>query len=690
MDSAKTFSVHHIEEAIKHIDNNGDNAFESAVIFHLHYGNNIYAPLQVVNMAIELFDLRNSLLYSVQGAIDTLRKLGFHVKQTNDVWKLGCNWGRGAPSFYEILKSKSIVIDPGKFQEGDLILITEGFTVRALGLIKGTSRYIKDDNNIFRLFRDAQVFDEDLYLWDVEFYELPKIDIFTYELQQGIVRVRKSSVLFNAVNLWMHRSNMIKDGIEFRSYLYQNNDFQNWFFPCIGLRFLSNEVNGMKNSFQMTFFRDENNRIEIGIVFIYMENSSFTSLDARFQNLGIRYCSIGSTVEYYNRLSEVLPDEYENVLTNLNDIASNANVQERFLSDDKMKQSLLSTSETEYIFNNFEEIKEKRIGNKEYNFRFVFKIDGATFEHNVDFKLGDSSEISSRIFCIVGKNATGKTKLISQLANKLSNNNELGEFQPERPTFSKVVVSAFSYFDKFRFPKKIDTNYEFIGVRDENGLISEKKYSQLIWESYAIISKDVKKHQLWVKTLESTLEASHLNFALNELEQVGTREQFIEKTENIFSSGQNIVFQFLTRFIQFIELNSLLIFDEPETHLHPNIVGRLVRSINDILTEYKSYAIFSTHSPIILQEIPSKYIRIIDRRENTPVVYKPQIECFGENLYIISNSVFKVDVEKELYKSKLEKLAEDKMSISDVDSVFENKLSLNARMYFLKELKKND
>ena len=81
-----------------------------------------------------------------------------------------------------------------------------------------------------------------------------------------------------------------------------------------------------------------------------------------------------------------------------------------------------------------------------------------------------------------------------------------------------------------------------------------------------------------------------------------------------------------------------------------------------------------------MQEIPSKFIIIFDRQDNFPIIYSPAIECFGENLSIISNSIFRADEEKELYKIVLEDFA-SKYSMDEIENKFENKLSLNARLF---------
>ena len=54
-------------------------------------------------------------------------------------WKLGCNWGRGMPDFYSLLKEKRIVICGGHpMEKGDWVLICQGHDAVALARIGAT------------------------------------------------------------------------------------------------------------------------------------------------------------------------------------------------------------------------------------------------------------------------------------------------------------------------------------------------------------------------------------------------------------------------------------------------------------------------------------------------------------------------------------------------------------------------
>ena len=54
-------------------------------------------------------------------------------------WKLGCNWGHGAPDYYSLLKEKRIVIcGEHPMEKDDWVLICQGHDAVALAMTGAT------------------------------------------------------------------------------------------------------------------------------------------------------------------------------------------------------------------------------------------------------------------------------------------------------------------------------------------------------------------------------------------------------------------------------------------------------------------------------------------------------------------------------------------------------------------------
>lgn len=682
---------YHILKAIQEYDSKKftQENVETYIVIH----ENKFYPLRIIALETIKREYEDvDFLYDITDVIELFERLDFFVQRANDVWKLACIAPFTKESYYEILKTRKFVYGfkkDGQYQKNDLILIVEGFTVRAIVQVKSDQRITaaNDDMLIRKLMIDHAIVKSDIYFMDVEFYELNSAQTFTYEVAQQIMKIQSYPIQIKSENLWYNK-NVVIDKIYFRDapkgfdrLTYTTK------YPVIIYRKSNWDDYGYSTTFNFDLYYSPNFKIDIGALKIGNDIDGNIELPKNFKILQDNYFSLGLNVDYYERLKEIFPSIFKDILKSLRDVAYDSTLRDKYYELDIFQKSFLRSSESEYILNNFLQISTVLNKNVSYEFTFKCRVGNAFNDHQVNFLIEDFKSTSSRFYCIVGKNATGKTKYLSHLANKLADNNEVGEFIPTRPNFVKVIAASFSYFDKFRLPEKRDTNYEFIGIKDEKGAINQDLNSSKFWSSYKNVAKDSVKNELWYKCIESSLETDYLNFTLSELRNVSQRKKFIALTENIFSSGQNIIFQFITRFIECIEENSILIFDEPETHLHPNITGRLIRTIDFILKQYKSYCILATHSPVVVQEIQSKYIRIFDRIENNSVIYKPVIECFGENLSEISNSIFKVDEEKELYKTQLDELVNQNKSFNEINDLFEHGLSLNARIYLLSKIK---
>ncbi|QSB51116.1 AAA family ATPase [Leuconostoc falkenbergense] len=123
--------------------------------------------------------------------------------------------------------------------------------------------------------------------------------------------------------------------------------------------------------------------------------------------------------------------------------------------------------------------------------------------------------------------------------------------------------------------------------------------------------------------------------------------------------------------------NSLFLIDEPELYLHPPYVLSLVLAINEILHSTNSAAIMTTHSPIVLQEIPKDHVfKILDFVDDKSIVH-PTLESFGSNLSEINDEIFGVNVRDTGFYSVLKELATE----NKIEQLDNNMLGTDAKLY---------
>ncbi|QDR81320.1 AAA family ATPase [Sporomusa termitida] len=446
-------------------------------------------------------------------------------------------------------------------------------------------------------------------------------------------------------------------------------------FPCIQLMGDSWNDYGYQTLFHASYFISRSKKYTLGDVKILEKGRDTTDLPDHFYRLNPSYCSLGQSVDYYKEISAICLDLRFQVLDALNDIAINEALASEFKSEEAFSQSLLRYSEAEKAFKegkNYINIQGNEI-DKNFDFTFSYKLSKAEELHIIKFNFNENDYLPYRINLLIGKNGTGKTQLLASLAQIISGNvQHKDNFFPDRPSFSKIIAISYSIFDEFSKPEKKHQNYgsyKYCGVRNRQGYLDLQAVVTELNKAKATIIRH-KRVNFWKDILCDIMEDEEL-FSLESNLTVSDLAKY--------SSGQNMVFATMTQVIAYIEKDSLLLFDEPETHLHPNAIAKVVRALYKLLNTFESYAIIASHSPVIAQEVPSKYIHIIERIGNVPSVRVPGIECFGENLTTITNDIFYVGAVPSIHKDYFIQLAKQ-LSYEDILSLFEKRLSFNAKM----------
>lgn len=123
------------------------------------------------------------------------------------------------------------------------------------------------------------------------------------------------------------------------------------------------------------------------------------------------------------------------------------------------------------------------------------------------------------------------------------------------------------------------------------------------------------------------------------------------------SSGQiTMLYRFLPLIIE-IEDNSVILIDEPETHLHPTWCQQYVHYLVSLFGSYKSHIIIASHSPMIASEVPLECIVGLKQMNDRITQYFPHDRTFGSSPDTILRDVFNLDsLTGVFYKQKLGQL----------------------------------
>ena len=474
-------------------------------------------------------------------------------------------------------------------------------------------------------------------------------------------------------------------------------------------------------------------------------------LDGDFQSLGQDYCSIGQSLDYYERLAGLPRDFRDYLLRSINDVVFYPEISKKFSSEVGWKTSL---------FRDFQENDEfillaRSLLSRDYtslpaeDLAFSFSLPDWTKPLSLDFTPPSAplhrggrkvQELPSRMAVIIGRNGSGKSTLLARFARiahaslkdrRRKSLKRVGEIVPDGIGFPRIITVSYSAFDSFQLPgvnpeereqiikdvQNGEGRFYYVGLRDIVGELSEDLSRNKILNDDPIVSStDDRMKSNILKSLDVMAEefcrnvrqiyASDrddlLGLSLRKLsressiadiwddycefgfEDDGLHEKFMS-----WSTGHKISLHLITSLVAYCIPRSIVLIDEPETHLHPPLLAALMHAIRLILRRTKSFAIVATHSPVVVQETMAKHVHVVSRVGSVTDIRPASIETFGENVGAITSEIFGLHVESTDYHDVLLKLAIKFKSLEVIESLFGFGLSLQARAYVMSLLVDN-
>jgi predicted ATP-binding protein involved in virulence len=128
--------------------------------------------------------------------------------------------------------------------------------------------------------------------------------------------------------------------------------------------------------------------------------------------------------------------------------------------------------------------------------------------------------------------------------------------------------------------------------------------------------------------------------------------------------------------------------DEPENHLHPPLLSALIRALSELLIDRNGVAIVSTHSPVVLQEVPSSCVWTLRRCGGQMITERLAVQTFGSSISQLTNEVFGLEVtDSGFHKMLAEAVRETSRSVFPVNdydrivSEFDGQLGDEAKLH---------
>lgn len=424
------------------------------------------------------------------------------------------------------------------------------------------------------------------------------------------------------------------------------------------------------------------------------EKNTDDAMDDSFFFLSNEFCSLGQDVSYYKKMYELFNQNSYVFLRALRDAAVFSDIYEDFKNSAIFKDSLLRANGAEKALREGRFIVNGRKMDDAYAFVFFYKpdyyVDTDDSPVSVSFQFKYKCMPYERVYGLIGENGVGKTTLFKKIIDSLTDESKNDGFDGLRPIFSKVMTISYSPFDSFPTKKENSfIDYLYCGLfESDNVILSKENQNKRLRDNIEKINKRCSIYdplgKIWANVMQEVFPDSvNKTFYSDDFFDPKLNADSICNKCMEMSSGETIIVFAISDIIANIRKDTLLLFDEPEQHLHPHGIMQLIRAIYTILEIFESYAIIATHSPLVIREMLSKNVYVFNREENNLHVAKIGIESFGEDVAILNDIIFKNRSEDKQYEKYIDKLVEKYGDYNNVVFALQNehnKLGLNTRL----------
>lgn len=410
-------------------------------------------------------------------------------------------------------------------------------------------------------------------------------------------------------------------------------------------------------------------------------------IDDSFEQLSSDYCSLGQKDDFYFRLKRLRPDDWKSVLWALRDCAIYPIIEEKF-SNHPFFFSLIRDREAEETLNDIMYKLNDENSATRFCFNYHFKPKYADSQSDICFRYSSKGEFPNNLYAIIGRNGVGKTQLISQLPLDLEANRT--EAFDHKPSFKKYITVSYCYYDNFEIPDVSATfDYRYCGLLKKmpDGkkeiMTKDDLQGRLINDCQEISKKD--RVDEWERVMSSFFSKDVIEeWVVIEDKKRKLNTKAIVASAAKLSSGESSFLYVFFDIMAHIRKYSLILFDEPETHLHPTAIASLINAVHRLLKTYSSYGLIVTHSPIIIRELLSRNVLVMRRTGNQLATHKIGIESFGENLSVLTNEIFGSEEVKPYFKNHIAELKDEGYEYEDIVRMIQSgdiPLGLNLLMY---------
>ena len=437
---------------------------------------------------------------------------------------------------------------------------------------------------------------------------------------------------------------------------------------------------GYKTTFHARYYDCVGESLELGSVQIgfkgMKEGKTIDNIPNSFQALPNEFFSLGISEEYYEKISKLEDSVREQIYTSLHDMAYNLEIFDSNEDELVVQNSLLRGHSAFTIRSQLNRISKGGARLTPYHFQFnsAEQTDESDFSQiSLNFDVIPDSNPPTNIHVIIGRNGTGKTRLLQDMIRSLQTGDTVfGYFEEsdnpygtEMNLFANVLCVAFSPFDDFSSVSENKDSilpFSFIGL-DKQGPNLLKTLKEQFVENFANCMSNQSKKKRWVNTIqilksdpvfdESQVQRFIAEWIKDKEDEKTVAKDSIKQTFSKLSSGHKVILLIITACVDKLEEKSIVFLDEPENHLHPPLLSAFTRALSYLLIDRNGVAIISTHSPVVLQEVPSSCVWALRRVNTMLIAERLGTETFGTSISSLTSEVFGLEITEAGFHSMI-------------------------------------
>lgn len=466
--------------------------------------------------------------------------------------------------------------------------------------------------------------------------------------------------------------------------------------------------------------------------------------------LGEDFCSLGQSLDYYERLAG-LPDEVRLFLLDFfRDALANPKHARTFEKERGWGTSVIRDLDLDsyvplartLLDRNYDALPSMRSD-------MSFQVNGWKDALSLNFSAPTQDSIGmkgsgtvtpklpERVAVITGRNGSGKSTLIARLARVLHASqrdrrseaiSRLGTIEPPGIGFSRIVTVAYSAFDTFQVPgvgveerRQIAKDlragtgrYAFAGLRDIAAELEESLDAEgdlidplsgalddrlaMDRQSRTRLKSAESLADEYARTIEAIFEANRGLLLRRALRVLLADPSFSDIPDQSpmellamdpaatfigWSTGIKIVMHAIVTLVARTERKSIVLIDEPESHLHPPLLAAFMHAVRLVLEENDAFAVIATHSPVVVQETLGRHVSIVNRVGNEVAILPTRVETYGESIGEITDEVFRLHPGATDFHATLKSMVDAGLSVEEIDKQFDRGLSFQARAYVM-------